>query len=844
MASYNMKSRTSILLVVAALLTLGIWTWFTWPLATVATKAIPIAHSGGGSDPVRYMQAGDHLQLHYYFWLFSDMLTGGTPWMYNPYEFHVGVEEERYEPHAYYAPFSWVYSLMRPVTDRALGYNIAGLISLWLTYIFTFLLVRRYVKSGVIAGLAALLGILLPYRWFALMGGSPTGFGMTFTPILLWGLDRAIHDRSWRGGFWAGLAIVFSYTSDLHMFFFNVLLTPAWCALSAIACPGFPWRTWRPYQQRAVALLPVALLFAAVFLHSQVVATELTETHMAEGRAISEVMTHSPAREGFLGWPPHHVSAQIYVGYTLLALFLIGAVTLLIGMRRSSDPVDWRRLLFAGGLVMGLLVTALLSLGPHGPRGANFYMRIREWVPNYDMIRQTGKIFGIMPTLFAVLAGLSLQAIHDTLRKTWALVLVGAVWLAGLGFEYARHIDPPICILATEQGAYEAALLDAQARDVQPHIMVVPLWPGDTHYAAVYQHYASLYRLRMLNGYTPAINRTYFETIFLRFQSINQGSISDDQADELLERGVQHIILHEDMFPEKVSPFPVVQTLDAFLAHPRLEWLAQDGPVWAFRILPEADPDAIKPRIASLYLPARYFSINRGIRERPIEEEGDGWFTPITGGPPVADMQWMIRARGEGAIDAAMKDADSEDLLDRWRIETSGDDVKWIPLHFELDQFRHIQLTWDLSSPTVEVDHVQLIAGNWSSLEPGESWTLPAAAFFRAGHMDRHTGSVQFLAERDGRRLIMYGPRMPLPPGSYEFELQTETDAPAGTSLGEIQILVAEQDTGERINWQADPSMRIRHAQTEYLPVSLVWVFGGAHDVRMDRVIIHRLRDE
>jgi hypothetical protein len=234
--------------------------------------------------------------------------------------------------------------------------------------------------------------------------------------LLLWGLDRAVRDNSIAGGVWAAVAIVFSFTSDLHVFFFNVLLTPAWCVVAIIARQGLDWRSFAASRRIALALLPVASAILAVVLYSRTVASDLAETNMAEGRAIEEVMTFSPQRDGFLSRQEHHVSGQINVGYPLLLLLLVGACFGGVRLLREPPRPWWDAALYVA-LLAGFALIALLALGPHGPRGANVFMLAREWVPQYDMIRQTGKIFAILPPMLALLSALAVAEIARTIPR-------------------------------------------------------------------------------------------------------------------------------------------------------------------------------------------------------------------------------------------------------------------------------------------------------------------------------------------------------------------------------------------------------------------------------------------
>ena len=204
----------------------GLWLILTWPLPRHVRDGIPYAAHAPAGEVARAMAPGDHLQLLYHFWLMRDMIAGSTPWFHNLYEFNTGDDAERYRPGAYFAPFSLAFTLGDLVGGRALGWHLATGLSLWLAFWSSWLLACRYTSSERVAWVVAVLVTAFPYRWHNLMSGSPTGFGMAWTPLLMWGLDRAIRDGSWRGGLWAGLAMVGSAWAEKHVMFFNALLIP------------------------------------------------------------------------------------------------------------------------------------------------------------------------------------------------------------------------------------------------------------------------------------------------------------------------------------------------------------------------------------------------------------------------------------------------------------------------------------------------------------------------------------------------------------------------------------------------------------------------------------------
>ncbi len=842
-----MRKRKILLISIGlSLLVWGIW---SWPLPRHVGRGIPMTHSGGRGRTVLFMEPGDHLQLLYHFWIFSDMVAGNTPWMYNLYEFHTGDDSARYEPGAYYAPFSWIYSLGAFVGGRAFGYNLAGLVSIWLTYLFTWLLVRRYVSSAILAAAVSLIAVMLPYRWITLLGGSPTGFAMATPPLLFWGLDRAVRDNSAAGGFWAALAIIFSCCSDAHVFFFNILFTPFWCLVALIVRQ----RSFREYRGLAAALLPVAAGIALTALYSFAMRSRLAETVMAEGRTLAEVGLFTPRPSGFLGWRDHHLSGQIYLGYALLALLAAGTAALAIRVWRERPRPGRETLLFLV-LLGGAALIAMLAIGPFGPHGGFFWRRARQWIPHYNMIRQSGKIYGILPPILALLAALSCVSLGRIIRSRRVALIAGGAALLLAGYEYGRRIDPIICRLAEEQPAYEAVAADASARGLRPHILAVVLWPGDTHYSSLYQHYSSLYRIRMINGYSPAVEASYFDEIFMRYMSVNQGWFTGEQADSLLGRGVTHLIVHEDHFPEKVSPFPVGATIAALLENPRLRLLKQDGTVWAFRLLAEpADPSPPSLEIEVLFSARHWVFENLPRRMAAVREDGTasrGRYlelptaggvvqTPGTHSPPAEDLRWMIRARGRGRLAAEVIIDEPPGPAETVAVEST--EWAWLDVPAGIEEFSPISLKLTLESGTVDLCSALLTAGRPLAPDPGETVNLPAAWFFHRGYLDPETRRVHLRGGLDPPGAVFYGPKLPLEAGSYEIGLRFESPAPSGVRLGTLLLeqLFAPAGSFETPVIAGEPAA-LDFTVSEELPLNAVFVFKGNADVAIEAITIRR----
>ena len=68
-----------------------------------------------------------------------------------------------------------------------------------------------------------------------------------------------------------------------------------------------------------------------------------------------------------------------------------------------------------------------------------------------------------------------------------------------------------------------------------------------------------------------------------------------------------------------------------------------------------------------------------------------------------------------------------------------------------------MELTFTAPSGFVEVGSIVLFGGPWTWLEPGETLSLRADRFFRAGYSDPYNGAVHLRRERwDVRRMLCF----------------------------------------------------------------------------------------
>ncbi|MDA1044735.1 MAG: hypothetical protein O3C57_05870, partial [Verrucomicrobia bacterium] len=603
-----------------------LWVVFTWPLTKSMFTGIPSSATNVEKGNVIRMVPGDHLQLHYNFWLAKDMLSGGTPLFHNIYEFNTGSDEERFLPRPYYAPASLVYALVSRFGGAAFGWNISGLLCILVGFWASWRLARRFVDDDVTALLMGSVGQLLPFCWVSLLGGSPAGFGFVWVAVLFLGVDIAIRDRRAAGGLLAGWAILFASWTDSHVFFFLMLATPCWALLSFSLRDSIDLRGYVNWRELILALLPLVVIAAVAYaLFSLEHAHMLGGTTMAGGRSDAEVRLFSPQGAGLFTFLHDKGAAQIYMGYGLAAVLGFGFVSLMLRPPKMSCPPGRVRL-FVVALFLGIAAVALLSLGLSGPRFGKAFTLARELIPPYAMIRQPPKIFCLMPALLSVATSISVASLLTWIRPV-RFRRAGLVVLAILvGFTLKQPVDATICLLDSGNEAYRAVTIDAARRGQVPHVLGIPLWPGDSAWSSLNEHYASLYRIRMINGYSPFVKSNYVKDVFYAFDSVNKGALDERQIARLLKMGVGYVVLHENAFPEKVSPYPVAFTLRSLLNSPYLEWLYQADEIWAFRLLDR--PRTVTPSVThwSVFGPSRLWDLSRNPHEgAAVKEDPSAW---------------------------------------------------------------------------------------------------------------------------------------------------------------------------------------------------------------------------
>ncbi len=509
----------------------------------------------------------------------------------------------------------------------------------------------------------------------------------------------------------------------------------------------------------------------------------------------------------------------------------------------AGQPGPWKRLsdlraALAGLLfAAGILAVVALALGTHGPEDGLPLRALRKLVPPFRLVRQPLKAFCLLPAFYAAFFALAWRAARTApalfravfpraaeqaapvwMRRHWplsapsasprrtarrslrtrraALFAAATLFIALIALDCSRGVHAGLCVLPPPNKAWSAVAADAAARGATPRALVLPVWPGDSSWSSTYEYRAMQSGVRMLNGYAAVTRPDYVERVFRRFETMTEGDFTPDQAAGLREFGVTAIILQEDAFPAKVSPFAFGRTLRRHLANPALRLVAHDRGAWVFA--PEAKtadlPREHRAEDSALAAPTRVWTLsepqtNAATRVRSFAAANAGrcgWLVRAE-----ADRELTLVTWAKGDSDSvrtnsfpAVADAPSGS----WRVE-------WVPAPDPGQE-----LWTHLATPgQARISYVAYAENPalGQAPRPAADGTLRLGAAdliheFGSTVLDEsgEPRGLRFepVSDSDDSVVAIYGPRLPLPlpPGRYSLAAESDCGGFAPT-VGEIE---------------------------------------------------------
>ena len=679
---------------------------------------------------------------------------------------------------------------------------------------------------------------------------------MLWVPLIFLGVDVAIRDRRVWGGVLAGILLFISSWVDLHVFFFVFLATPVWalmCVAFGAGAENLNSRTQR--ARRFLPMLPIFLGMVGAYLQTSIIKSSLDHTLQSEGRSIKESLGYALRWPGWFDTTLDNRFNIIYFGNWVAVILLIGLIVMLLDVcrRKNGAKVQFALLFMVLAAIGGI---AILALGPNTPfdHEHRLWKALRAVIPPYKMIRQPAKIYCILTPFIGIAMAMVMDRFNRSISRRIWVFLLAAVIAAGCLVDYGRRLDPTLCLLDHDQGGYKAVALDAAACGRENRAMAIPLWPGDSHWNSITEYYSTLYRTKMLNGYSPSVSRQYFTDVFLRFEAINMGVVTDDILDGLLAMKIGYLILHEDAFPQKVSPFPAAQTLRELMRHPRLQFLANDKDVWSFKILQTVSSNTVVAAVPPLLAAWQWDACDMAGGTSTVEKDGVNIFMrlPEGGGGtirldprnlyPLEGLRYVASVCGNGSLEGSFGTGLSNDVF---KVDvTKGNEWTWVEIPVpELPPGRQtlLHLAFTNTTGRVDISMITLMAGPWSWLKPGERLVIPAESFCGTGYTDTNSIGMHLEKDRTQASVAFFGPVIPVLPGWYGITLDYTTTPVGDVPLGELSVLRSDGQSRETVPLVSGKVTVLNYRLTSPRPLRLEFRYSRAADMVIHSVTVTRM---
>ena len=563
---------------------------FSYPLILYFTVGMPYSFIPVSGLEVIHQHPGDYIQLMYRFWLFEKAVTGEIPFFTNAYEFSTPLTPPLFNTQG--IPISAIFMLFMPLGNIA-AYNALVVLSFLGAGIAMALLVREFTDSPGVSVVCGLLYSCIPNRLGHLYGGHMGGFVFFLMPLAMYCMERAWRcasgDRSsirgaFAWGFGCGLCSLCAAPIELHISFsMGILLV----IFFLVRFAGHAAREGMRSALRASRLVLWGLLLPVAVTVSYLLWVKfcyLATSVVGAGRSIRTVQAYNPMLVDII-YKNRNAEKNICLG----VLPLIGAIYGFFVRRREisrgrAEPGALLGLYFWAGL---FVVTYMLSLGTALEAHIPMYAWLHAHIPFMSYSRTSSRIVAISLLGFFMLVAYGMRHLLSKGRTTrFAVGLLTVLTLA----DYHPKGRIGVSLLHGMDSVYEKVRREAQGK----RLLELPIWPGDSAWSAVYEHYATLTGVPIVNGYNPVPQLAYVTRVFEPMKSLNLGEMRKWQYDMLKSWDVPFIILHQDLFPRKVSRYPFRFTLLNLMRSPYLEFVRKDGPNHLFAL--RENPAGPEPR--------------------------------------------------------------------------------------------------------------------------------------------------------------------------------------------------------------------------------------------------------
>lgn len=762
---------------------------YSYPLILHLNNSIPYTYiPPKGFQEAQFIQ-GDHLQLYYTLWLFKDFFKQGCKGFFNdPYIFCVKDIPRPYTTRG--LPMSIPYTIFSLFGDIP-AYNLLVILSFILCGTTMFLLAKKYLIYPFASLISATVFTLMPFRLIHLFGGHPCGFTVFWLPLVILFYELLWEEGKWLFAWLSGISLFLMAIEEPHFIYYTLLFT--------LVFWGYKFILYKNLKKTLTLSIPILISWTIVisymvFIKYIVIGHSIAGT----GRNLQEIALFSPTIKDILRRSNPISEKNIYIGIipSIIAIFSL------------FEKRNRGNILF---FICVTVFTLSLSLGPnltHPP----IYKICYKLIPFFKYPRSPSRIIVFTSLSLSILTGYGIKNLMLVKRK-YLRYFFNLIILALICIDFKLTSKIGISYLPKGNMVYQ------YVKKLNPHspILEIPIWPGDTSWSSMYQYYTTIYRIPIINGYSAFVRKEYVDKIFWKLVAINMGILGEEEYNLLSQLGVKHIILHNDAYPSKVSPFPFKIALKNLNKNPYVRFIMKHGPLYLYSLV-DIQPQKYKPTTApsktGLFYECEQLSHRYGILledkdasigsslfiERSIEKPIEFVFGPWKLFPS-GRYKVLYRLKGISSCTIEVTTDFGKTKIAYKNLDINQDKYGDYILNFKLKKTQRLEFRIIYKTGKLWADYIYILCAE----EVDPQWHFEAEDLYHIGEeaMDNDANNryAIYVTPQDYPIDIVYGPYRRYPAGSYRIGFRIKSIGATHIPICTIQVTSANsnQVINERI---------------------------------------------
>lgn len=316
-------------------------------------------------------------------------------------------------------------------------------------------------------------------------------------------------------------------------------------------------------------MIPASVYLAWIYYEKS---TRLAGSLVASGRASGLIRSYSPSFNDFMTRFNIDGEKFIYLGIIALFLCILAAVYMFL-----KKDISIKQRLVIGVCTLFFLLTLGLGFGLHPDAPfKGLYQFFYNYIPYFNFQRVPTRIIYLQFCFFSILSAFGLTLLTRSISKRQGMTaLISLLFVLGVAIDVL-----PFKKIGLSKVVPYSQIYAHIEKNIKPdrNVLNIPIWPGDSSWSSLYMWYVTRFPHTTINGYRPAISHDYIQNVFKPLSKINVGQIDEKVYQQLKEWKIAYVVVHEDAFPGKVSPYPAYFTSKRLKNTSYLEYVMREVP--------------------------------------------------------------------------------------------------------------------------------------------------------------------------------------------------------------------------------------------------------------------------